>query len=491
MNLFKKIFNRNNIETENITNETQYLYDIGEFNINEIPENIKGNELRFLDYVRKDGEWIEKGEKVCILKIVENKSYRYHGLFFYAEKSGFLEWILEKDQVITDKVTLYKIHQPGQYKNENSITSDNYKHYFYIDEPRFFFKNWLKKDGDFVNKGDEIYEFTLLNNITKIHHAEKNGFLDIKDLNKSSFLEKNELLYIIRDNDEERINQKFVNTHKITVDEFDSSKSIEWLRVSSLDEVSQGIKSKSDDNLVDFIFTFNYRNENDYIVFHFNPKQIRLKNNDVIYFLFENGEQIEFEINSIPYSTKNLQKENILEFKSFITENELNLFSNTNLKRWKIYLKTDEKSILGGNSGADLNYYSKYNFNLALKKFANDYKKLVELNIENYKPIKSREIEPKNIEAKTDNLECYVYLMHDTSNDFYKIGISNNPSYREKTLQSEKPTIENLIAKKYPIRKIAESFEKSLHQTYSDKRIRGEWFKLDEIDVKHIIEALK
>jgi len=86
---------------------------------------------------------------------------------------------------------------------------------------------------------------------------------------------------------------------------------------------------------------------------------------------------------------------------------------------------------------------------------------------------------------------CFVYLMHDTSNGYYKIGISNKPNYREKTLQSEKPTIEMIISKKFPIRKIAESFEKSLHDVYSEKRIRGEWFSLNENDVQHIKESLK
>lgn len=32
------------------------------------------------------------------------------------------------------------------------------------------------------------------------------------------------------------------------------------------------------------------------------------------------------------------------------------------------------------------------------------------------------------------NEYCYVYLMNDTTNNYYKIGISKNPTYREKTL---------------------------------------------------------
>ena len=86
---------------------------------------------------------------------------------------------------------------------------------------------------------------------------------------------------------------------------------------------------------------------------------------------------------------------------------------------------------------------------------------------------------------------CYVYLMKDTSNGYYKIGISNTPEYRERTLQSEKPTIEMLACKKFPTRKIAESIESALHTTYIQQRIRGEWFNLDKVDVAAIIETLK
>lgn len=86
---------------------------------------------------------------------------------------------------------------------------------------------------------------------------------------------------------------------------------------------------------------------------------------------------------------------------------------------------------------------------------------------------------------------CYVYLMHDTSNGFYKIGISNNPEYRESTLQGEKPTIEKICDKKYPSRKIASAIESSLHKVFESKRIRGEWFRLDSIDVWQISETLK
>jgi T5orf172 domain len=85
-----------------------------------------------------------------------------------------------------------------------------------------------------------------------------------------------------------------------------------------------------------------------------------------------------------------------------------------------------------------------------------------------------------------ENEECYVYFMFDKKNSHYKIGISNEPEWREKTLQSEKPTIKLIAAKKFVNRRIAANIEKALHDSYSHKRKRGEWFELDKEDIEEI-----
>jgi hypothetical protein len=94
-------------------------------------------------------------------------------------------------------------------------------------------------------------------------------------------------------------------------------------------------------------------------------------------------------------------------------------------------------------------------------------------------------------EVENSQKSCYVYLMIDTTNYFYKIGISNRPKYREHTLQSDKPTIELVCAKEYPSRDIAEAIEAALHKVYASKRIRGEWFNLDDTDIDIIKQTLK
>lgn len=86
---------------------------------------------------------------------------------------------------------------------------------------------------------------------------------------------------------------------------------------------------------------------------------------------------------------------------------------------------------------------------------------------------------------------CYVYLMLDNNTGLYKIGMSNNPEIRERTLQSEKPTIIKVSEKRLPSREIAAAMEKMLHSIFSDKRVRGEWFKLTSLDIWKIQEILK
>lgn len=71
-----------------------------------------------------------------------------------------------------------------------------------------------------------------------------------------------------------------------------------------------------------------------------------------------------------------------------------------------------------------------------------------------------------------------IYVMIDKNTGYYKIGRSNNPKRREKTLQSEKPTIEMLFSFD-----AKSSHEKTLHNMFNEKRIRGEWFDLNGSDI--------
>lgn len=73
----------------------------------------------------------------------------------------------------------------------------------------------------------------------------------------------------------------------------------------------------------------------------------------------------------------------------------------------------------------------------------------------------------------------YTYIMIDKNTNLYKIGKSSSPKKREKTLQSEKPTIELLFFTEIDI-------EKEIQSIFKSKRIRGEWFNLNNADIDFI-----
>lgn len=75
-----------------------------------------------------------------------------------------------------------------------------------------------------------------------------------------------------------------------------------------------------------------------------------------------------------------------------------------------------------------------------------------------------------------------TYLMYNHRNRYVKIGKSNNPSFREKTLQSEEPEVSLLAIS--PLLS-----ERDLHRIFSSKRLRGEWFALSLTDLERLILA--
>ena len=83
--------------------------------------------------------------------------------------------------------------------------------------------------------------------------------------------------------------------------------------------------------------------------------------------------------------------------------------------------------------------------------------------------------------CKIEKGKDYIYLMVNTETSLIKIGKSNNPRYRERTLHSQEPTV-HLIAVWCCHHKI----EKDLHAMFDQKRSRGEWFRLLLSDLAEI-----
>lgn len=76
----------------------------------------------------------------------------------------------------------------------------------------------------------------------------------------------------------------------------------------------------------------------------------------------------------------------------------------------------------------------------------------------------------------------YVYLIHDSNNDIYKIGVTRSKdSKRLNTLQTGNGTelrVLHMYECEYPFR-----LETMLHNRYINNRIKNEWFNLSDLEV--------
>lgn len=279
-------------------------------------------------------------------------------------------------------------------------------------------------------------------------------------------------------------------------DEFDGTISLYWnflagRKLSKDDdgysiEDCPGFEMKADGDKY-IIVSLEIKNNIPYIVFSVNYQKICLSNGDSVDMLFKdmNGDKSVLTF-IIPPNSVQKDDSSLYRFYCKLSQCDIYTLMNNDCVSWRIrFGKQPLNSVMGTNES---NWCPKDYAVDVFKSYAKRFMELVEELKEEY-PIDF--FSQKNAASKSlVDGTCHVYLMYDTSTGFYKIGISNNPEYRERTLQSEKPTIEKICAKEYPNRIIASAIENALHKAYVQKRIRGEWFALDANDVNAIIMTL-
>ncbi|MBR4714634.1 MAG: GIY-YIG nuclease family protein [Bacteroidales bacterium] len=210
---------------------------------------------------------------------------------------------------------------------------------------------------------------------------------------------------------------------------------------------------------------------------HYGTNKIKLQKKDTVSFLFDDGSILDYTAKSAVFEKKS--------FSSTLYKEDIDIFLTKKIISYRITFAKDGIEPITAKVVNSL--FGDYTDD-ALRYYLNNYINIIDSLVKDYCfPIK-KQLEPAK---QYVNTECYVYLMLDKNTGYHKIGISNKPVFREKTLQSEKPTITMLACKKYPHRKIAEAIESALHTTYSSQRIRGEWFNLKEEDISNIINTLK
>jgi len=398
-------------------------------------------------------------------------------------KKQTVEKTIEEEQENTTNF-IFKVEQIPQEYRQNKM----------------WVKLWIKSNGDYVKKGEELCELDIEELLTEpiIINSPDNGYLEIfkqsPTLSNKNYLQDNEEVFSIhREIDKiktiELRDKKFENIPIIKTNDFIGTKEIKWEIVAGQrqknwydKDILDSFKFLSDDTDYNILlFTLNNLENKDFIVFKFPTKEYNLKVGSKVSFLFENGEIHEFEINTKPHKhSEHIYWGHIFETRVQLKIEELETLKTQNLSKWQIEIGKTGKKIIGIIDSVDTQF--------SVIKFANEYCELVQREITNYQPLTDKET--TIYKSYSNNDECYVYLMTDLKNNYHKIGISNKPEYRERTLQSEKPTIEIICSKRFPNRKIANSFEQALHQAYADKRVRGEWFNLTEKEILELKETL-
>lgn len=345
-------------------------------------------------------------------------------------------------------------------------------------------KNWLVNDYTKVKKGEDILEVT---EFTHLEHrfsttikTPYSGLLvkkydDLFGIKKK--LQKGDSLFIIY-SDESKIKENYPNVITVTKDDFTKTVTIVGYKCAG---------NTLGFNMGSIYLNFENADGKNCLLLRFNRRDINLNKKCSLHFLLDDDSVI--TLNAIANPVKENASTSIAKYQ--LSQDDIIKLETKKLIKWQI-TNEDGLTIKVGNNICclDSNDTTILTQNLSyeiFQDFIKDFNKTVKENISKDKQKEADKTDSNNIVKGC----CYVYLMIDTTNNFYKIGISNHPKYREHTLQSDKPTIELLCAKKFPSRTIAEAIESALHRSYANKRIRGEWFNLDASDIEDIKHTLK
>lgn len=431
----------------------------------------------------------------------------YYSHFFYSfatqydyDVPGCIVFFCEKHKELKDNELLFKVY-PKTLENGNYPSNDvytqfltySYSYYCYgissihTNCHELYPTEWLYKTGDYVKTDNVVCRVVNREGVVVFEYkALKDGFIEIVNGYRILFrVYSNETLYL-----EEK--GYFSFEPLVTTDSFTNEVTVTWDKISLY---KNGFWMYAEKNAIQL--SFQYREGNGYLVIHFrkpnsySPFNLKVYKGDLFSFLFEDGTIIDYKIPESPYKLDS--DKDVKEVKISLCQEDIDTFQHVRLKHWKFsQTKMAKESVVGGlwNKEEDAKYMPQ-----AFQQYAQAFVDVLHTAVPQYSFPKKEEVKAKR--ASDNNqvnimLEpCYVYLMKDIANGYSKIGISNKPSYREHTLQSEKPTIELVCAKQFPSRKIALAIESAMHATYDAKHIRGELFNLDEIDIEEIKQTLK
>lgn len=465
-----------------------------------------------------EGEYVEKGGFILDLglyylssycrenNISEKDTMLYSVIRLFSNYAGYYSNKVDDEifgscnlgNTIKDGDLLFTIQLAKKQEEEFVFSSKDVRFAFNILSKDFWdsvrtreimFKSWLVDNYTNVKKGDDILDVTefipflssLKPQFCTTIKSPYSGLL-VKKYEYKGYSEKlkNDVVLFTIYADESKLKDNYPNEVIITTDAFTKSVIIKGIKCagSSFGFMLDGI-------------CINFENNagKNFLLLRYNRKDFNINKKSSLHLLLSDDSVITLKVTANPIKVYASES----EAKFLLSTTEMHKLETERFIKWQI---TNEEGItigVGNNScclesGDDSGITEKLSYEV-FQSFIADFNKTVKENIpENEQVEEQNEIKTEDVKEKGT---CYVYLMIDTTNNFHKIGISNNPRYREHTLQSDKPTIELLCAKEYPSRIIAESIEAALHKAFASKRIRGEWFNLGPTDIDEIKKTLK
>lgn len=470
-----------------------------------------------------DGEFVSKGEVVLNLglsslytyfkdnNISEFGTWLSSGIKIYSCFDGYFTNLI-KDNIIgrcnlgntiNDGDLLFTLKLAAKTNDSESLIKEvrfGFKLFpdSFLDEmhnfPSIKINKWLVQNYSYVNEGDDILTLAADNTYSAYAtHTLKSPFSGLL-VQKSHYspyekLIKDQTLFKVYP-DESYLEEEHPYCIDVQKDDFTKELVVKCrmycggiIQYSSLGYNIKRLLGHS------IHINFEYIGGHFFLLLNYDRKDIDINKYCSLHLLLEDSSVIIFNpvsnpVKGSPYSCCRFQ----------VSLTDIEKLSTINFVKWRILNKEGIVLKLGDNmccvddqDPTDTTLKLSY---IVFRKFVNDLKQTVIGNITEKEMEVLTENQSDDTKCSLQNT-CYVYLMIDTTNNFHKIGISNNPQYREHTLQSDKPTIELLCAKEFPTRAIAEAIEESLHKVYAHKRIRGEWFKLDDTDLEVIKQTLK
>lgn len=346
----------------------------------------------------------------------------------------------------------------------------------------------------YINKGDLLLQTTYWDSIFHEreeypYYSPESGYIYLDHFPHFWNIRDNKTIAVrVYDTIEDLLQTEFGHNFSVCTDAFTHTKTIDNKHLFEIEMENMTENEGAEHTL---FIDFEFLKDKPAIKISYNIIDYRVKVGDKVILLFNDGSTIQYLIHTKPkYLSKSGGGNSIYCSNIPLSASDIITLSNKYLENIRLIIDDCERKItfkhcLNNNCENDqkilLNFYAK-TFSKALDEYGVDINYLVRDNDETEKS-------ERNCNRNKEH-PCYVYLMQDLANGFYKIGISNNPEYREGTLQSEKPTIELICARQYPTRNIAEAFEAALHNTFAKKRLRGEWFELSPQDVEILKDTL-